>query len=363
MRNIFRRPGPGEQAAPTDLGLEIKAHRRLSWKFWLLMLLALLMLIAAALGGWYMWSLQPRTATENAHKQRVIIDPGDTAAVIGTKLEEAGIIRSAWAMRIYTELSGTRDRLQTGGYLISSGESVPQIVDHLVSGRTDEYNLTILAGLTLEELQQRLEKDGYEPADIQKAFNATYDHPLLASRPTGASLEGYIFPETYRVSADATLEVVLERSFDEFYRRLEQEGLLDKFKARGLTLHQALTLGSIVQMEVSDPEEQRQVAQVFYKRLKEGQPLGSDVTFFYAAKQMKVEPRVNLESPYNTRINKGLPPGPIATMELTALKAVADPAKGNYNYFVAGDDGTTYFSRTLEEHNENIRRHCTTLCE
>lgn len=266
-------------------------------------------------------------------------------------------------MRIYTEVTGTRHKLQTGGYIISANESVPRIVDHLVSGRSDEYDLTILAGLTLDDLAERLERDGYKREDIKKAYAANYDHPLLASKPAGASLEGYIFPETYRVSADASLETIFERSFDELYDRLREEGLLKKFAARGLSIHEALTLGSIIQKEVSDPQEQRQVAQVFLKRLKEGQPLGSDPTFQYAARELGVEPSITLDSPYNTRVKTGLPPGPIGTMELSALKAVANPAPGDFNYFVAGDDGRTHFSHTLKEHEEKTRRYCTELCQ
>ena len=121
-------------------------------------------------------------------------------------------------------------------------------------------------------------------------------------------------------------------------------------------------MASIVQKEVSDPSDQRQVAQVFLKRLKEGTVLGSDVTFLYIAKKEGRSPSVNDPSPYNTRKNGGLPPGPIANFHLSALQAVANPASGDFLYFVAGDDGKTYFSRTEAEHDANVAAHCKKLC-
>ncbi len=102
---------------------------------------------------------------------------------------------------------------------------------------------------------------------------------------------------------------------------------------------------------------------MFYNRLKHNLPLGSDVTFIYAARQLGVTPSPDLNSPYNTRIHKGLPPGPISNMTISALEAVAHPAPGNYLFFVAGDDGTIHFARTAQEHEQNIQKYCHNLCK
>lgn len=340
----------------------VRAHRRLSWKFWALFISTALVLFGVIASIWYVWAIQPREAESAERYQRVVVESGDTATMVAQKLEDAAIIRSAFAMRIYTELSGTRTDLKTGGYLIGSHESVPEIVSHLVSGRSDEYDVTILSGQTLDELSQKLRRSGYEKADIQTALNADYQHPVLNGRPAGASLEGYIYPETYRVTASSSLKDLFERSFDEMYDDIQANQLIPKFKKQGLTLYQAVTLASIIQEEVSAPAEQKLVAQVFLKRLKQGMPLGSDPTFKYAAQKLGIEPRINLDSPYNTRLKKGLPPGPIANMELSALLAVASPAKTDYLYFVSGDDGTTHFSKTLEEHEAKTAKYCTDLC-
>ena len=128
-----------------------------------------------------------------------------------------------------------------------------------------------------------------------------YSHPLLASKPAGASLEGYIFPETYRMSANQTLDTLFMRTFDQMYKVLQEGKYLDEFTKHNLTIHQAITLASIVQKEVKSPTDQKQVAQVFLKRLSMGIPLGSDVTYMYAAEQMGAVASPSLESPYNTR--------------------------------------------------------------
>jgi len=127
-------------------------------------------------------------------------------------------------------------------------------------------------------------------------------------------------------------------------------------------LYQGITLASIIQREVSGTKDQSQVAQVFYSRLAQGTPLGSDVTYQYAAKKLGVTPSPSLDSPYNTRKYAGLPPGPIATPGLSALQAVATPAPGDYLYFLSGDDNVTYFARTDAEHEANIQNHCHKKC-
>ncbi len=165
------------------------------------------------------------------------------------------------------------------------------------------------------------------------------------------------------MNADQNLQELFKRSFDELYGRLQDDKYLEEFARRNLSIHDGLTLASIVQKEVKDPTDQKQVAQVFLKRLGVGMQLGSDVTYMYAAKQMGVEGTPSLESPYNTRKYAGLPPGPIANMNPSAIDAVAFPAPGDFLYFVAGDDGKTYFSKTEAEHEANVRAHCTTLCQ
>ncbi len=310
---------------------------------------------------WYSWALLPRSG--DGTQVRVVVAPGDTVRQIAQNLYDHKLIRSRAAFNIYTQLTGNRAKLQAGGYALSANQDVQSIVAHIVEGKTDEFNITIPPGLTLKELRKVFIKNGYSDSEVNEAYAAKYDSPLLTSRPAGADLEGYIYPETYKMGANQTLEALLRRSFDQMYSLLQDKGYLEEFKKRGLSLHQALTLASIVQKEVPSPADQKQVAQVFLKRYGMGMHLGSDVTFMYAADQMGVKATVDLDSPYNTRKYVGLPPGPIANMNPSALEAVAFPAAGDYLYFVAGDDGTTYYALTEDQHNANVAAHCTTLCQ
>lgn len=350
-----------ETPLPIPVADSTKWTRR-QWRTFGLAGTALLLLAATiSVGLWYQWAIQPRS--NDSTQVRVVVESGETAASISDTLRRQELIRSRLAFNIYVQLTGMRTKLQAGGYVLSANQSIPSIVEHMTTGKTDEFTITIPPGLTLDELRAHFVKDGFSDEEVTNAFNASYDHPLLATRPTGATLEGYIYPETYRMNADQSLEELFSRSFDDFYKLLRDKKYLDEFTKRNLTIHEGITLASIVQKEVKDPVDQKQVAQVFLKRLKEGIQLGSDVTYMYAAEQMGVRATPSLESPYNTRKYSGLPPGPIANMNPSALDATAFPAPGEFLYFVAGDDGKTYFSKTEAEHNANIKAHCKTLCE
>lgn len=343
-----------------------KGRRKLSTlKKLLIVLISLVIVFAAGLFGWYSWAISP--VSSDTSRKPFEVAAGETPSFIAKHLEQEKLIRSALAFELYAKINGHADNLQAGTYKLSPSQSVSDIIGELLKGQNAAYNVLIPPGLTLKQLadpsvKSSFASQGFSADEIQRAFAAAYDSPLLKDKPEGASLEGYIFPETFQVKEGSSLESVLQRSFDTLYERLVADGLVEKFAAQGLTLHQALTLGSIIQKETSVPATQAKVAQVFLSRLKIGMTLGSDVTFIYAAKQLGVEPTSTLDSPYNTRIHGGLPPGPIATMNYTALQAVAEPAQGDYLFFVAGDDGTVYFSRTNEEHEQQVQQYCKTLC-
>lgn len=361
---------PPRAEQPQEPAKELKApkthvfalKRRYSWRWWLaagLAALAILLIIAANV--WYFASLQP-VKPGSDEQIRIKVTAGETVSEIANNLKNAGAVRSSVAFRIYAELNGTKSKLKAGGYTVSPGQSIPDIINHLVDGNGNELTITIPPGVSTLGIREELKKHGYSDAEITRALNATYDSPLLADKPDGVGLDGYIFPETFKVDPNDTLETLFERSFDELYARLQQDGMIKKLKARKLNIHQGLTLASIIQKEESDPADQRKVSQVFHLRLEQGMALESDPTFIYAANQLGIEPSITIDSPYNTRKYPGLPPGPIANMNYSAIQAVADPAAGDYLYFVAGDDGKTYFSHTLEQHLENVKNHCHDLC-
>ncbi|MDB5165777.1 MAG: Endolytic murein transglycosylase [Candidatus Saccharibacteria bacterium] len=324
----------------------------------------LLLIIVTIIGGiaWYTHQLQPVSADANASRVRLTIALGATPDAIADQLAEKRLIRSATAFRIYTKLSRTQNRLQAGTYSLSPTESTARIVEHLVTGKTDEFTLTFLPGATLAENRHVLLGAGYGVGEVDAALKKAYDHALFTDKPASADLEGYIYGETYNFSTSASVEDILVRTFDEYYQAITAAKLVEGFKAQGLNLYEGITLASIIQREVSSETDEAQVAQVFLKRLREGTVLGSDVTYKYAAKHFNLVDSPLQDSTYNTRLVKGLPPGPIATPGLGALKAVAQPAAGDYEFFLAGDDGITYFAHTEAEHEANIKDHCQIGC-
>lgn len=348
--------------APQQTLLE-KPKKRLAKKliWWVVGVIFVLILAVVSAYGWYVMALRP-VSGGSTEKTRVQIVEGSSPSAIGKLLEEKQLIRSQFAFDIYTRLSNTRSKLQAGEYSLAASESTEEIVAHLVAGNTDSLSITFLPGATLAEDRGVLIKAGYSAEQVDTAFSTTYDHPLLADKPASADLEGYIYGETYSFTTDATVEQILIRAFDQFYEVVKKEDLVAGFSKQGLSLYQGITLASIIQREVPHASDQKQVAQVFFTRLAMGMQLGSDVTYQYAAKKLGVTPSPSLDSPYNTRLYAGLPPGPIAAPGETALAAVAAPAAGNYVYFLSGDDNVTYFARTNDEHEANIRDHCKIKC-
>lgn len=351
-------PEPEDVASSRELR---PAARRGSLKKILLVGLGVLVLLFVGLIAFYFSLLNPKDASAT-QKVSVEIVSGMLPAQIADTLEQKGVIRSSTAFRIYIRLSGIQNRLQAGNYQLSASDSTPAIAKELEKGpASDEIEVLFRPGETLADSKKTLLKLGYSSDEISEAFTAQYDHPLFVDRPTGSDLEGYIFGETHRFLKGTPIKKILERYFDDYYAVVKQNDLIEKYKQRGLSLYQGITLASIIQRE-SGGEDKAQIAQVFLLRLSDGMPLGSDVTYQYIADKEGKPRDVNYNSPYNTRRFAGLPPGPIASPGVAALQAVANPAEGNYIYFLSGDDDVTYFARTLAEHEANIRNHCKEKC-
>ncbi len=360
-------PAPAPETPPTK-----RKSPRLSFKLLALLFIAAVFVAVAAAGAWYAMALRP-VDSGDIRRERVIIAPGSSLVTIGDLLEEKRLIRSRLAFSLYVRFTGAGGRLQAGTYSLSPSESAADIIRHFTSGNVDQVSITFLPGATLRRLQGEADSKrtdiesvllnaGYDQEEIDAAFAKSYDHPLFADKPAGTDLEGYVFGETYKIGGGASVEKILEQTFDEYYRVIEKNDLIQGFKAQGLNLYQGITLASIIQREVTTPADQKQVAQIFLARLKRGEMLGSDVTYQYAAKKAGIPPTPSLDSPYNTRKVAGLPPGPIAMPGETALQAVAAPASGDYVFFLSGDDDVTYFARTIQEHEANIRNHCQKKC-
>lgn len=330
------------------------------------MVIVVILLLSVLIPGVYAFYVINLGAIDpGSHQQvEVKLPVGSTAATVAATLKERGLIRNSQVFELYVKLRGVSGRLQAGVYRIAKSSDVPTIVSKLTAGEVDTFTITFLPGETLAKHRKTIIEAGYSMREVDAALAKQYNHPLLKSKPASADLEGYIYGETYNISSDASVEDVLTRSFDEFYKVVQANSLEEKFKERGLTLHQGVIMASIIQREVgSVPKDGAMVSGVFYNRLAKGMNLGSDVTYQYIADKTGVARDPKMQSEYNTRIHTGLPPGPIASPGKGALLAAASPTKHEYLFFLSGDDNITYFGITDADHESNIREHCQKKCQ
>jgi UPF0755 protein len=327
----------------------------------------LLVILVVIVGG----TIKARSVYDNDLKpvnnsqQTVIftVKSGDSIKQIASDLQNQHLIKSSWAFDLYIH-SKSSSNLEAGTYDLSSSESVQSIVKIITSGKVTTKLVTILPGRRIDQVKADLINDGFSPDSVTSALApGQYSAlPVMTFVPTGeTTLEGLLWPDSFQKDADTSPNVIIQESLQEMAQHLTPT-VQAAFAAQGLSVYQGLTLTSIVEEEVSKPSDQAQVAQVFYSRLKAGMPLGSDVTADYGSIVAGQTPSLTYNSPYNTLINKGLPPTPISSISTSALYAATHPASTNWLYFVAGDNGTTYFSTDLATHNQQTSEYCHKLC-
>ena len=335
-------------------------------KLFYTIIIVVVIFVAATMGSlgtrmWYEQQLQPASSVERL--EIVEIPEGATVQEIAKGLEEKRLIRSSQAFVWYVRTNALLNELKAGTYQLDAAQSTPAIIDTITQGKIIENTVTILPGKRLDQIKEALVKAGFGAEDVDTAFEPSQykGHPALVAKPTSQSLEGYLFPETFNASSKTTAKDIVEKSLDEMAEVMTPE-LIDAWQKHGLGIHEAITLASIVEQEVRTADERAMVAGVFYNRLKIGMALQSDPTYKYAAHQLGVSPNPAIQSPYNTYYVSELPPGPIGSVSKSSLEAVANPKQHDYLYFVAGDDGVTRFSKTIEEHQELTKKYCIDLC-
>ncbi len=346
--------------------VKLKTYRRPSLWPRLLLITGIVLIIAAITGvvvvrRSYYQNLKPVSTADKA--VLVTIPLGSTVKEIGTLLQKSGVIRASWAFEWYVRNNNLRDDIQAGTYYLRPNQTIDEIASALTQGKVATDLITFPPGRRIDELRQVLLNSGFKESDVDDALNpANYvNHPALVDKPRDASLEGYLYPESFQKTAETKASTIVEASLDEMQANLTPQ-LRASIVKQGLTVHEGVVLASIIEKEVSNPDDKRTVAQVFLKRLREGKALESDATAIYGAVLDGQEPSIFYDSGYNTYKHPGLTPSPISNVSATSLAAVANPTATDYLFFVSGDDGKTYFSRTLAEHEQNITDHCTKLC-
>ncbi|MDQ3159275.1 MAG: endolytic transglycosylase MltG [bacterium] len=301
-----------------------------------------------------------------SHSQKLIlvtVESGASAEDIAKQLQDQGLIKKAWAFEWFVRNQGYLSELKAGTYAFTPNDGVEAIVKTITTGEVATDLVTVIPGNRIDQVEAGLINAGFSPQSVIEALKSEQyrGHPALVDLPTGVSLEGYLFPESFQKTAETTAEEIIQKSLDEMASALSpriRKGIANQ----GMNVHEGVTLASIIEQEVTDPGDKRLVAGVFYNRLAKGINLESDATAPYGAVLDGFEPSLIHDSAYNTYLNKGLPPGPISNVSLSSLEAVSNPASTDFLFFVSGDDGTTYFATTIEQHERNIAEHCKKLC-
>ncbi len=300
-----------------------------------------------------------------------VVNQGETASTIAERLEREKLISNSLLFRVMAKLRGIDSHIEAGAYQLRRNMTTNEILDELAQSRYAGSTVTIPEGWRAEEIADLLQRRGIvKRSEFMALVNAAgFDADFLRSRPLGASLEGYLFPDTYRVPPGITAEEIIQLMLKNFGQRFNST-MREQAAKSGLSIHEVVTLASIVEREAVVPQERPVIASVYLNRLKANMLLQADPTVQYAVananpddvdqgywKKMLTIADLKIDSPYNTYRYKGLPPGPIANPGLASIEAVLEPAKTEYLYFVATENGTHVFAKTLEEHNQNVAKY------
>lgn len=310
---------------------------------------ALTLAVSGAGSGLYLRHLDSPTGSA---PQRVRIAHGASARAIGTQLESLGVIRSARWFEVTARLRGVASRLEAGNYSLDGGQPTGRILNDLLEAPLELVHVTIPEGLTRMQTAALLARAGL--ADSARFVAVTGHEELIQDLGIAApTLEGYLFPETYFFPHEITEEQIARHMVTQFFD-IFTDGDFDRLGHVGLSLHQAVTLGSIVELEAVAASERPLIAAIFLRRLGFDRRLESCATVEFALgvhKTHLTNQDLRVKSPYNTYLHRGLPPGPIGSPGAASLHATLYPVEGTeYLYFVARGDGTHVFSRTNAEH-------------
>lgn len=299
------------------------------------------------------------------------IESGQGASSIALGLEDAGLVRSSSFFKLTTWSRGTRGDFKAGSFELSPSMSTREIEYALTTQNPvqDEVQVRVLEGWTINDIASYLEKEGIATREeffaevghsaefVKKgelpAWSDTFD--ILDDKPSLNSLEGYLFPDTYRIFAESGAKALVRRMLSNLDDKLTPQ-ILNEIEASGNSVFEILTMASIIQREVRSVDEMAIVSGIFWNRLDVGMGLQADSTVNYitgGSKPSVTFEETNIDHPWNTYANRGLPEGPIGNPGLQAILAAIHPKETPYFYFLTDPEGKVYYGRTLEEHNAN----------
>ena len=326
-------------------------------RFLLNCFLTLILLAAWAAGVFYLQYQKALNAPLVAEGDGIItVKRGDTLASLNRELVQRGIIHSDWVLPVYARLNPQAANIKAGDYRIDASASLPSLMNDITNGKVVVYNITVVEGKTFKDLRASL----VQTAGIEHTLNDKTDAQIATLLGIDGSPEGWFMPETYQFHRGSSDLELLKRMYGEMQRTLEQEW---PNRAEGLPLanpYQALILASIIEKETGVASERSQIAGVFVRRLQKDMLLQTDPSVIYGAADYHgdlTRKHLQTDTPYNTYINNGLPPTPIALPGKASIQAALHPADGDSLYFVADGKGGHTFSATYEEHQQAVARY------
>jgi len=313
--------------------------------------------------GWLaLWYSQMPVNVEKAEDISVTIPRNASTAQIAAMLEEKGVIRSSRVFCLYARLHGLDGSMKPGVYKLNTAMPLSDVTEVLTKGLPDRVKITIPEGYTIAQIADLLEQQGIvRRDDFLETLRGPWQLVFLQGVPVYRwGLEGYLYPDTYYLSSQTKAEKIAEMMLNNFGRVIAEHNYIRQAEARGLTLHEAVTIASMVEREARVASERPRIAGVIFNRLKLGMPLQIDATVQYALGETKEKLLIKdlqVDSPYNTYLINGLPPGPIANPGWPSMQAAIQPENHDYLYYVAKPDGTHAFAKSLAGHNANVRKY------
>ncbi len=318
--------------------------------------------IAAAFLLWFLLALFQPFHGEGSGKVAVTIPKGASVSEVGDLLGEKGVIDSSTLFQIRVTIAGKRSELYPGRYTLAEGMSYGAAIDALSQPPVKRtVTVTIPEGYSRAQAAQLVEELGLEGDYTKETVRSPFLNPARYGAENAANLEGFLFPDTFEMKPDAPAADLVQLQLEDFKRRIK--GVDMRYaRSKNLTTYDVLIIASLVEDEAGVPAQRKQVAAVVYNRLREGIPLGIDATIRFATgnyTQPLTESELAVDSPYNTRLNAGLPPGPINSPGLEAIEAAAHPARSDYLYYVnePGTCGKLAFSKTNAEFEADVARY------
>lgn len=298
-------------------------------------------------------------ASDDDRKIIVEIKPGMNLKQVTQELARHQLLNSPMTFRILTRLIGKQGHIQVGEYELSPSLTTGEILEIITSGKAYLRSITIPEGYRITEIAAVIAQSGL--ADEEQFIEAAANRKLLA--PLGIpieNLEGYMFPETYRFGKYLGAEKIVLAMLDTFKRRVLKTEIVKRAEELQMTVHEIVTLASLIEKETGLESERKLISSVFHNRLKKRMLLQTDPSVIYAISAFDGNIRkkdLSIDSPYNTYMYPGLPPGPIASPGMESIIAALNPVESPYLYFVSRQDGSHHFSKTLTEHNRAVRRY------